>query len=188
MRYFIHLFFIVASLFAVISLDLSAHAQTKATVHCQIKDGKSNCTPTSMNTTQLQTLIKQKRALDKPIHKEMTALHLKFYLPLATFFTTLLVAPLALGIGRFGTTVCAAASLALVFGWQIIYSVAYPMGSEGLISPFWAAWIQNILFATLGFCVWVFLHRDAFPNPFTEIQERFFGRVAAPGSSLSKRH
>ncbi len=136
---------------------------------CVIEAGKSNCQLSEMTRAEIETLIAQKEALGKPIHAEMTALHMRYSLPLATFFTTLLVAPLAVGIGRFGSAVCTAVSLGLVFGWQMIYAVAYPMGNIGALPPFWAAWVQNILFAALGFCLWLFLNRHDFSNPFSGI-------------------
>ena len=92
------------------------------------------------------TLQKHQKKLN---HLE-TELQMKFSLPSAPFFITLLVAPLGILLSKHGNYVAASLSIALVFVWYTLYSGFLPLGYAGKVSPFLAAWIQNIVFGGLG--------------------------------------
>ncbi len=143
----------------LVSLTSAADATTLA-APCNIAGGVSRCQVTEMNSLQLWELIQQREALGQSTFELWTALHLKLALPLATFFTTLLVAPLALLVAKFGSSVSTAISIVLVFAWYVIYSIFGPLGQAGAVAPFIAGWIQNLLFAGLGLSVWAYLNRD----------------------------
>jgi len=143
-------------------LLLTATAQAGMdTDPCSVAGGTSNCQQVEMSFWTLWDMIKIREALNKPVFEQLTFLHQRMALPFAPFFTTLLVAPLALIIGRRGASVSTAMSIGLVFLWYLIYSVFTPLGQIGFLRPFWASWSQNILFALLGFGVWLWLNRGS---------------------------
>lgn len=139
---------------------LAVGVQAAVLEPCQLAGGASNCSSTELNIGQLWTLIQQRVALGLPTSAQWTDLHLKFALPLATFFTTLLVAPLGVTLGKRGSAVAVSASLALVFGWQMLYSIFAPLGRLGTLPPFWGAWVQNVLFGAIGLGLLLWMERD----------------------------
>lgn len=74
----------------------------------------------------------------------------KFALPLSTFFVSLISAPIGIKFAKRGTYFGVAICIAIVFIWQLFYSIATPLASKGILEPFMAAWIQNIIFAVIG--------------------------------------
>ncbi|MEZ0374580.1 MAG: LptF/LptG family permease [Candidatus Sericytochromatia bacterium] len=127
---------------------------------CALAGGNSGCSPTEMSFWALYDLIKIREALGLAVFDQWTNLHLKISLPLATFFTTLLVAPIGLLVSRLGTSVSTAISISLVFIWYLLYAICAPLGKIGAINPFGAAWIQNLVFAAGGLVIWAWLNRD----------------------------
>lgn len=86
----------------------------------------------------------------KALNKLKTEYQMKYSLPLAPFFITLLVAPLGILMSKFENAMSVALSIGLVFVWYVLFSTFLPLGYTGKVPPFWAAWIQNLLFAFLG--------------------------------------
>lgn len=81
--------------------------------------------------------------------------HLKYSLPLATFFIALFAAPLGLRFGRQGIFIGVSLTIATVFVYYIVMSIAHSMGNAGMIDPMTAAWVQNYLFGIVGvFLLW----------------------------------
>lgn len=84
--------------------------------------------------------------------------HLKFALPLATFFIALFAAPLGLRLARLGAFIGVALTIAIVFFYYIIMSIARSMGNAGMIDPMTAAWVENYLFGAIG--IWLLWRVD----------------------------
>jgi lipopolysaccharide export system permease protein len=80
---------------------------------------------------------------------------MKFSLPLATFFSTLLAAPLGAKFSRMGGYIGVVFTIILVFIYYVVMSVARSLGNNGVVDPVTGAWIQNYLFAVVGlFLLW----------------------------------
>lgn len=81
--------------------------------------------------------------------------YLKYSLPLATLFIALFAAPIGLRFARLGAFVGVAITIATVFFYYIIMSIARSMGNAGMIDPITAAWIENVVFGVVGvFLLW----------------------------------
>jgi len=76
--------------------------------------------------------------------------HMKFSLPLATFFSAMLAAPLGAQFSRMGGYIGVVFSIILVFIYNVVMSVARSMGNNGVVDPVTGAWIQNYLFGVVG--------------------------------------
>lgn len=76
--------------------------------------------------------------------------HLKFSLPLATFFVALIAAPIGIKFAKMGTYFGVAISIALVFVWYVTYTICRSLGASGTLPPLLAAWVQNIAFGIIG--------------------------------------
>jgi lipopolysaccharide export system permease protein len=81
--------------------------------------------------------------------------YMKYSLPLATFFSALLAAPLGAKFSRMGGYIGVVFSIILVFIYYVVMSVARSLGNNGVVDPVTGAWIQNYLFAVVGlFLLW----------------------------------
>jgi len=80
-----------------------------------------------------------------------TEFHMRFSLPLASFFAVLISLPLgsttARRVGRYGGVVF---GILLVFAYYVVLSVSRSLGEAGALPPWAAAWSFNILFGGLG--------------------------------------
>lgn len=122
--------------------------------------GANACQATELSFWGLYDQIQIFTALGKPVAELWVNLHLKISLPLATFFTTLLVAPLGLLVARLGASVSTAISIALVFVWYVLYAIFSALGKSGVVDPMLAAWIQNLVFGAAGLGIWAWMNRD----------------------------
>ncbi|MFS8897322.1 LptF/LptG family permease [Synechococcus sp. R3-13] len=80
-----------------------------------------------------------------------TEFHMRFSLPLASFFAVLISLPLgsttARRVGRYGGVVF---GILLVFAYYVVLSVSRSLGEVGALPPWAAAWSFNILFGGIG--------------------------------------
>ncbi len=104
----------------------------------------------SLSGADAKKLIDEKKARGENTNKDELDYHTKFSLPLATFFTILLAAPIGIMFSKMGNYFGVAISIALVFVWYMTYSIFTNLGSAGTVSPLLAAWVQNIVFGSLG--------------------------------------
>ena len=74
----------------------------------------------------------------------------KFSLPLATFFSALIAAPIGVRFSKMGSYIGVSVSIALIFVWYVLYSYGRELGSVGALDPFLGAWIHNLVFAVVG--------------------------------------
>ncbi|PIQ25686.1 hypothetical protein COW36_10010 [bacterium (Candidatus Blackallbacteria) CG17_big_fil_post_rev_8_21_14_2_50_48_46] len=95
-------------------------------------------------------LIDEKRKRGEDTRRDEMDYHTKFSLPLATFFTILLAAPIGIRFSKMGNYFGVAISIALVFIWYLAYSTFTNLGSAGTVHPVLAAWVQNLAFGLAG--------------------------------------
>jgi lipopolysaccharide export system permease protein len=80
--------------------------------------------------------------------KLMVERMLKLAIPAATLIIILFGAPLANSSARGGPAYGIGISLGCVIFYLMLFKVTQALGWTGIISPFWAAWAPNALFAT----------------------------------------
>jgi len=95
-------------------------------------------------------LIDEKRKRGEDTKRDEMDYHTKFSLPLATFFTILLAAPIGIRFSKMGNYFGVAISIALVFVWYLAYSTFTSLGAAGTVPPVLAAWVQNLAFGIAG--------------------------------------
>ncbi|MDR2860564.1 MAG: LptF/LptG family permease [Elusimicrobiota bacterium] len=105
----------------------------------------------TMTTKQFKRYINQLRLFGYNALKERIALNIRY----ATVFCHLIVMmigiPFAFGMNnRFGKIVSFTLALALTFVYWGVQAITQAMGENNMISPFWAAWIPNVIFLALG--------------------------------------
>ncbi len=106
--------------------------------------------PQGMNFYKLRDYIRGARKGGKEVARELVDLHLKFSFPLANFIIVLFGAPIACRKRRRGMAVNIATSLGITFVYYGFLRVGQVLGYNGSLSPFWAAWLGNLLFGGAG--------------------------------------
>ena len=107
--------------------------------------------PEQMSAAELKTLLKdmEQRGAKAAVAQEV-AYYTKYALPMATLFTCLLAAPLALVFSRWGGFVGVALTIVIVFAYYVLMNLCRAMGNADLLSPFLAAWGPNLVFGVAG--------------------------------------
>ena len=132
-------------------------------------------------------LIEDKKEQGLNVNAELLDYYTKFSLPLATFFTILLAAPIGIMFSKFGNYFGVAISIALVFVWYVTYSIFTSLGKAGTVTPMLAAWVQNIAFGGVGMLLLMQLSGLKFFNPILRLVSwpfrliwRTIGRLRRP--------
>jgi lipopolysaccharide export system permease protein len=104
-----------------------------------------------MNTRKLREYIDRlKGSGEKSMRRLLVDLYHKMALPFAPFILILLGAPLAMRNPRGGIMVGVGTSFAIVFLYYGILSLSLALGKGGILLPFVAAWLPNLLFGITG--------------------------------------
>ncbi|HBN08918.1 MAG TPA: hypothetical protein DD435_09805 [Cyanobacteria bacterium UBA8530] len=106
--------------------------------------------PAQMSAEQLKGKFKDLGKSGIDTKSLRVAYYMKFSVPLATFFAALIAAPLGLMFSRMGAYIGVALSIILVFLYYVIMATCQALGNGGILPPFLAAWIQNIVFGGVG--------------------------------------
>lgn len=99
----------------------------------------------------------------------------KFAVPFASGVFALIAAPLGARVAQGGRFTGIGTSIALLFTYYVVMSVAKAMGTTGILMPFLAAWAPNVMFAFGGFLLWAH-------------DEGWYHRLVAASSATATRH
>ncbi len=111
-------------------------------------------TPEELSREELQRQTEVKRQLGVNPAKDSTDFYLKFSIPFACLFLSLVAMPLALRAPREERLLGLVITFLLVMSYYTIYYVAKLMGYNEIVPPVFAAWMQNLVFA--GIAVFIF--------------------------------
>ncbi|HEY9724328.1 MAG TPA: LptF/LptG family permease [Oscillatoriaceae cyanobacterium] len=106
--------------------------------------------PQEKGSSELWQEIQTLQSGGEDVKSMLVDYYMKFSLPLATFFSALLAAPLGARFSRMGGYIGVVFSIILVFIYYVVMSVARSLGNNGVIDPITGAWIQNYLFGVVG--------------------------------------
>lgn len=107
--------------------------------------------PAELTSLELRQQIQSFSTSNLPTAALRTEWHLRFSLPLASFFAIIIAAPLAIRparrAGRFNSI---AFAIVLVFVYYVMLSISRSLGEAGAIAPWLASWSHNIAFGSVG--------------------------------------
>lgn len=106
--------------------------------------------PDEMSYSELSSYIERLRASGNDPRDLAVQLRLKVSFPFVTLIMTLLGGTLAAGARRSGFALAFAAALAISFIYYGLLQVGQVLGRQGILVPWLAAWIANIVFAGVG--------------------------------------
>ncbi len=116
----------------------------------------SRKTGDELNFTELWNLLKQIRTSGYPSTSYAVDLHAKVSYSFINIIMAILGIPFALMIGRSGGMALGiAVSTCLGLTYWVFFSFCISLGKGGVLNPFIAAWIANIIFGMLG--IYLFL-------------------------------
>ncbi|MDR7420602.1 MAG: LptF/LptG family permease [Armatimonadota bacterium] len=105
-------------------------------------------TPEEMTVRELRSQIDLFRAGLSP--RVALEYHRKFAIPVASVVFALVAAPVSLLAARGGRFVGVGASIALLFAYYVVMSVARALGFAGVLPPALSAWTPNLVFVAAG--------------------------------------
>jgi len=106
--------------------------------------------PAEKSIRELLKDIKQSKQANIPVRELWLELFMKTSLPFACFVFTILGAPLAISTKRGGKSIGMGLSVVIIFAYYLLMSLGKALGRGGILSPFLAAWMQNIIVALSG--------------------------------------
>jgi lipopolysaccharide export system permease protein len=127
----------------------------KVSVHPEVFFASGERSPQEKSSQDLKSDIEALKGGGTDVKSMEVDYYMKFSLPLATFFSALLAAPLGAKFSRMGGYIGVVFSIILVFIYYVVMSVARSLGNNGVVDPVTGAWIQNYLFGVVGlFLLW----------------------------------
>ncbi|GAB6137324.1 LptF/LptG family permease [Halanaerobaculum tunisiense] len=105
--------------------------------------------PAELNRAQISKRIKLLQASGVDTMKLQVEYHLKLAQPLVCLIFVLLGAPLSIKSDR-GRIFGLIASVVIVLAYYVLLSISRSLGRTGVLVPWLAAWLPNLVFALLG--------------------------------------
>lgn len=106
--------------------------------------------PEEMSGSELRDYIRRLRQSGIDVTRYLVDLHAKGATAFATAIMALIGIAFGLRVGKTGLLAWAGASIPVGFGYWVLLSFSFAFGRGGLLSPFLAAWLPNLLFTVGG--------------------------------------
>lgn len=106
--------------------------------------------PNQMNYFELRDYIQKVKRSGGTAREDEVDLYLKIAYPFANFIILLFGAPLSLSSRRSSPAISVIMSISVAFIYWIMIQLGKALGHSGDLAPFVAAWLPNLVFASLG--------------------------------------
>lgn len=113
-------------------------------------EGGTYTTPREMSFRALWSKILENQKAGIDVNNMMIELWSKTSIPFASCVFVLIGAPLAISPKRSGGSVGMGFSIIIIFIYYIIMSAGRALGEAKFVSPFFAAWLPNLIMGVLG--------------------------------------
>ena len=107
--------------------------------------------PEEMRQSELREQIRVLEEEGRDVRELKVDYHQRFAVPFACFIFALVGAPLGLKPNRSGSSIGLGLSIVIIFIYYTMMTVGAALGQAGTLSPWFGAWIQNIIFTVVGF-------------------------------------
>jgi lipopolysaccharide export system permease protein len=131
------------------NLDLALSVSDATTVASKDED------PRTMTIPDLIATIQERAARGQPTEELRVSFHQRFAAPLACLVFILLGTPLAARVRRSGKGISVGLTIVLAFIYYILMVFGQAMGKNGILPPFWASWLPNLVLGGLGVFLFV---------------------------------
>lgn len=144
----------------VVMVTYPSHTRRIDLGHSPDEVAQMQKSPEEMSLGELQRHIAIMRAQGADVRSLEVQMHLKYSIPIASFFFALLGAPLGVQSQRSGASTGFGLSILIIFGYYVVMTLGSALGQGGWLPPILAAWIQNVLLAVWG--GWLLWKRTAY--------------------------
>lgn len=120
-----------------------------------------NKSPREMTIPELRRTIRQRAARGQPTEDLRVSLHQRFAAPAACLVFILLGMPLAVRVRRSGTGVSGGLTIVLALIYYLLMVFGQTMGNNGVIPPFLASWLPNLILGSLGVFLFIGANRES---------------------------
>ncbi|MDH4180308.1 MAG: LptF/LptG family permease [Armatimonadota bacterium] len=106
--------------------------------------------PNEMTYRELREYIRYALRQDRPTVELELTLHHKFSIPFACLVFALIAPPLGMRSHRGSSSIGMGVAVLIGFGYYVIWHYLSVVAQQGVLSPFWAAWLPNIVTGAVG--------------------------------------
>ena len=152
-----------------------------------IEDSDLRLKPTGMVAAQIESLRSQMEIARQTMHRFDVEIQKKFALAAACVVFVLLGAPVALRFPRGGVGMTLGVSLAVFAIYYVGLIGGESLADRGLLTPFWAMWAANVIFAVVGLFLLARMGREGATSrggDFGELREQARMWLARQGRRL----
>jgi lipopolysaccharide export system permease protein len=103
-----------------------------------------------MTYRELRELIRDALQQNKPTIDLELRLHHRFSIPFACFVFALIAPPLGMRSHRGSSSIGMGVAVLIGFAYYIVWHYLSAVAQQGAISPFWAAWLPNVVTGAVG--------------------------------------
>jgi len=107
-------------------------------------------TPEEMTYRELRAYIGDVLRQNKPTVALELKLHHKFSIPFACFVFALIAPPLGMRSHRGSSSIGMGIAIMIGFGYYVVWHYLSAVAQQGAITPFWAAWLPNVVTGLVG--------------------------------------
>ncbi len=149
-------------------------------------DGETSADPTdprigynrSRNTlstraSNMRMLLDRKLSYERSIYRFRVEIEKKYSIPFACLVFVLLAIPLALSTRRGSAAIALGVSLMVIVLYYFFLTWGEYYADRGMVSPFIAMWLPNMVFGALGIILTVRSLHEGNPIPLQSVTERF---------------
>lgn len=113
--------------------------------------------PEEMSLSELREHIDVMRSQGVDVRSLQVQMHLKYSIPLASFFFALIGAPLGIQPHRSASSIGFGMSIIIIFIYYVLMTLGSALGQAGALPPAAGAWMQNI--AVGGYGAWLYYRK-----------------------------
>ncbi len=106
--------------------------------------------PREMTIGEVRATIQQRAARGEPTADLLVSFHQRFAAPVACMVFVLLGTPLAIRVRRSGKAISVGLTIVLACAYYLLMIFGQGMGKNGILPPFWASWLPNLVLGSLG--------------------------------------
>lgn len=106
--------------------------------------------PDEMTYRELRERIRDALGQAQPTIELELKLHHKLSIPFACFVFALIAPPLGVRSHRGSSSIGMGIAILIGFGYYVVWHYLSAVAQQGYISPFWAAWLPNVVTAAIG--------------------------------------
>lgn len=110
--------------------------------------------PEEMSLAELRRHIDILRSQGADVRALEVKKHLKYSIPMASFFFAVIAVPLGIQSHRSASSIGFGLSIIIIFVYYVVMTLGSALGQGGILPPVLAAWIQNVLVG--GYGAWLF--------------------------------